>query len=252
VGILTVGNVACSSDSPNSTVTPSTKASASPKSTAVKPGNSTSTAPDTYDDAIAIGEGANTISQSSVSREDWNTVASRWQEAISLLKAVPASSRNYRNAQKKLKEYQTNLAEAKLRSAPPANKPKVGDANPQFFSVPIKERRGGTPVIEVTFNNTRKFEMLFDTGATGTLITLGMAKTLGLRAIGKANVGIADGSIVTLPIALLKSIEVDGRLKRNVRVTVAPQQMEIGLLGQDFFEGYDIQIKADTIEFRRH
>jgi aspartyl protease family protein len=46
-------------------------------------------------------------------------------------------------------------------------------------------------------------------------------------------------------------MEADGRLKRNITVAVAPPAMPIGLLGQDFYEGYDISIKADVIEFRR-
>ncbi|WP_017719651.1 hypothetical protein [Kamptonema formosum] len=46
-------------------------------------------------------------------------------------------------------------------------------------------------------------------------------------------------------------MEIDGRLKRKVRVTVAPPAVRIGLLGQDFFQGYDITIRESAIEFRR-
>jgi aspartyl protease family protein len=93
--------------------------------------------------------------------------------------------------------------------------------------------------------------MLFDTGATGTLITLPMAQALRLKAVGLAKVGVADGATVLLPVAMLKSLEVDGRLKRNMRVWVSQGLGEMGLLGQDFFEGYDISIKENVIEFRR-
>jgi aspartyl protease family protein len=93
--------------------------------------------------------------------------------------------------------------------------------------------------------------MLFDTGATGTLITLPIAQALRLKAVGQDKVGVADGATVILPVALLKSLEVDGRLKRNMRVWVSLGLGEMGLLGQDFFEGYDISIKEDVIEFRR-
>jgi hypothetical protein len=32
---------------------------------------------------------------------------------------------------------------------------------------------------------------------------------------------------------------------------VAPPAADVGLLGQDFYEGYDITIKQDIIEFRK-
>jgi aspartyl protease family protein len=93
--------------------------------------------------------------------------------------------------------------------------------------------------------------MLFDTGATGTLITLPMAQALRLKASGLKVVTVADGARVVIPFASVKSMESDGRLKRNILVGVAPPAMPIGLLGQDFFEGYDISIKENLIEFRR-
>ncbi|MHC5830812.1 MAG: retroviral-like aspartic protease family protein, partial [Nostoc sp.] len=43
------------------------------------------------------------------------------------------------------------------------------------FTAPIKRRIGGTPIVEVTFNGQQKFEMIVDTGASGTVITQEMA-----------------------------------------------------------------------------
>jgi aspartyl protease family protein len=94
--------------------------------------------------------------------------------------------------------------------------------------------------------------MLFDTGATGTLITLSMANTLRLKPVGVTKSVVADGAVVALAVAFVKSMEIDGRLKRKLPVAIAPAAMPIGLLGQDFLEGYDIAIKKDAIEFRRH
>jgi predicted aspartyl protease len=225
------------------------------KTKAPKPSESTANQPpansDAYDRAIDIATGATTISKSAVSRQDWSLVASQWQQAISLMKTVPTSSKQHINAQSKVTQYQRFLTEAKEKATPPAKKPQQGDTNPQFFSVPIKGRAGGTPIVEVTIDGTQTFEMLFDTGATGTLITLGMAKALRLKPVGVTKSVIADGSVVTLPVVILKSIEIDGRLKRKVPVSVAPPAMPIGLLGQNFYEGYDISIKEDIIEFRR-
>lgn len=243
------------SPSPNATVskpkTPQTaKSSKTPeqKSSTAKP---VANQPDTFPNAIDVAMGAISISQSAASRDDWQLVATQWQQAINLLKQVPSTSPNYSKAKQRVPQYQRFMAEAKLRATPPPKKNKVGDTNPRFFSIPIQGRRAGIPIVEVTFNGSQKFEMAFDTGASSTLITLGMAQALKLEPTGTKLVGIADGSIVEVLVAYVKSMEIDGRLKRNVPVSIAPPAMPIGLLGQDFFEGYDIVIKQDVIEFRK-
>jgi hypothetical protein len=81
-------------------VTPTPVTSASPAS---------SPQPDSFREAVNKAMSAATITQSAKSKDDWNLVASQWQEAIALMKAVPASSPNYAVAQKKVVEYQPNL-----------------------------------------------------------------------------------------------------------------------------------------------
>ncbi|NER48325.1 MAG: aspartyl protease [Symploca sp. SIO1A3] len=227
------------------TPTPKPKASPSPSPTA-SAANS-----DAYPHAIDIATGAITIAKSAVSRDDWDLVASQWQRAIDLLKSVPASDANYANAQQRLPQYQRFMAEAKTKAAPPPEKPKEGDTEPDYFSVPIKGRQSRIPVIEVTFNGKQKFEMLFDTGASSTLVTRSIAASLQLQPVEIKTVAIADGSIVALPVAIADSIEINGRFKSKVKVAVAPPAMPIGLLGQDFYVGYDVTIKENIIEFRR-
>jgi aspartyl protease family protein len=73
-----------------------------------------------------------------------------------------------------------------------------------------------------------------------------------LKPVGVTKSVVADGAVVALAVAFVKSMEIDGRLKRKLPVAIAPAAMPIGLLGQDFLEGYDIAIKKDAIEFRRH
>jgi predicted aspartyl protease len=199
-----------------------------------------------------IATGASTISKSAVSRDDWKLVVNSWQQAINLLKQVPTSSPQHAIAQKKLPQYQRFLGEAKEKAAPLMKKTTQGDINPQFFSIPIKGRRGGTPIIEVTFNGSRTFEMLFDTGANVTLIPQEIAYSLQLKPQGFTQVTVADGAAVVVSKTTLKSLEIDGRIKRNMSVVVAPPAMEEGLLGQDFYEGYDVSIKENIIEFRKH
>lgn len=131
---------------------------------------------------------------------------------------------------------------------PPANQPAKPRGNPQVFQAKIKRRAGGTPVIDVVFNGNKTFEMILDTGASGTLISQRMATALGVRPVRTIRAGIADGSVVEFPIGLVRSIRVGGAVIQNVEVAIA-KQMPIGLLGHDFFGNYDVKIKKDVVEF---
>ena len=103
-------------------------------------------------------------------------------------------------------------------------------------------------MIDVTFNGNQTFEMIVDTGASGTLITQRMASSLQVNPVGSVDITIADGSTVRLPAGMLTSISVDGATINNVPIVIAPS-MPIGLLGHDFFDGFDIKIKQDVVEF---
>ena len=127
----------------------------------------------------------------------------------------------------------------------PAAKP---SANQKVFQAKIKRRAGGTPVIDVVFNGNKTFEMILDTGASGTLISQRMATALGVRPVRTVRAGIADGSVVEFPIGVVRSIRVGGAVIQNVEVAIA-KQMQIGLLGHDFFGNYDVKIKKDVVEF---
>lgn len=130
------------------------------------------------------------------------------------------------------------------RVQPPASP----SANQKVFQAKIKRRAAGTPVIDVVFNGNKTFEMIVDTGASGTLITQRMAVALGVRPVRTGRAGIADGSVVEFPIGLVRSIRVGGAAIQNVEVAIA-KQMQIGLLGHDFFGNYDVKIKKDVVEF---
>jgi len=127
---------------------------------------------------------------------------------------------------------------------PPASRP----GNQKVFKAKIKRRDAGTPVIDVVFNGNKTFEMIVDTGASGTLITQRMASLLGVRPVRTARAGIADGSVVEFPMGIVRTIQVGGAAVQNVEVAIA-KQMQIGLLGHDFFGNYDVKIKKDVVEF---
>ena len=122
--------------------------------------------------------------------------------------------------------------------------------NKGVFRVPIVRRSGKTPVVNVTFNGKKTFEMILDTGASGTLITQRMANALQLQPNGSLQASIADGSIIKLKTSQVKSIGVGGAMVNNVRVAIAPKA-EIGLLGHDFFGNYDVKIGENMVEFHR-
>ena len=127
---------------------------------------------------------------------------------------------------------------------------RIQDSGVKVFAVPIKKRIGGTPIIEVTFNGEQTFDMIVDTGASGTVITEKMAKKLGVDIIGKAQANTASAKSVEFPIGMVKSIEVAGARANKVAVAIAGNNLEVGLLGHDFFGDYDLTIKRDSVEFR--
>ncbi|MBL1173700.1 retropepsin-like aspartic protease family protein [Pantanalinema sp. GBBB05] len=119
-----------------------------------------------------------------------------------------------------------------------------------IYTARIKYRLSGTPVIDVTFNGSRTFEMIVDTGASGTLITRSMATALNVTPFNKSIATMADGRMVAFDIGRVNSIAIDGAEMRNVPVAIA-DRTNIGLLGHDFFGNYDVKIKQDVVEFYR-
>jgi aspartyl protease family protein len=138
-----------------------------------------------------------------------------------------------------------DLGEICGKKKPPVALP--SSPRPQFVSIPIKNRRGNTPVIEVTFNGDQTFDMILDTGATGTVITQQMANKLKVKPFTSIKAQVADGSVVLFPIGFVESIGVNGATVNRLPVAIAPQ-IQLGLLGNDFLNSYDVKIKRDTIE----
>lgn len=231
--------------------------------------------PDPYPQAIDRASSAFTIGQSAQSSDDWRLVASRWQQAIELLAAVPPANANHSQAQTKLAEYRRNLAYAQQqadRPTPdaasrvvvvplpaavaiaPTSSPSVvleQTTTPTGFNAPIVRRVGGTPVINVTFNGGQTYEMILDTGASGTLITQQMASTLGVVPVAQASVDTASARSVLFPLGYVRSMQVNQIVAQDVLVAIAGADLDIGLLGQDFFGNFDISIRQSEVEFRQ-
>ncbi|NLQ03868.1 retropepsin-like aspartic protease family protein [Cylindrospermopsis raciborskii] len=120
----------------------------------------------------------------------------------------------------------------------------------QVYIVPIKRRIGGTPIVEVIFNGKSRFEMIVDTGASGSVITQEMARSLGVVPVGVARANTVSSQGLEFPIAYVDSMEVGGVMAKRVPVAIAGLALTTGLLGHDFFGNYDITIKRNVVEFR--
>jgi predicted aspartyl protease len=270
-----------STEQPLSAAPPTPPAPTATPTAAASPSPSPVATPDFYNQAINRASSAYNISQSARSPDDWSLVASRWQQAIDLMKSVRQGDTFYPLAQEKIGEYQRNLTFAQQQAREVAKSPVVAN-NPAAIapvaatrttnpapgtssspaSVPpsdpsngvyraqIIRRAGGTPVIEVKFNGSQRFEMIVDTGASGTLITQRMATALGVRPIGNAIVATASQQAVEFPVGYVDSIEVNGATVKDVPVAIAGNELEVGLLGHDFFGDYDVTLSRDYVEFR--
>ena len=141
--------------------------------------------------------------------------------------------------------------EVKSRTQTISNPRSISSNNTEsdVFVVPIKRRQGGTPVIDVRFNDRHVFEMLVDTGASWTVITSPMAKVLKVKPQQKLTFQTPSNSSVEFDVAQVASVETGGMISEDLYIAIAPT-LDIGLLGQNFYQMYDITIKYNVVEFR--
>jgi clan AA aspartic protease (TIGR02281 family) len=214
-----------------------------------------------YQQALARADAANAIGQSAASKDDWFLVVNNLEDSVQMLKSIAPNSSEYILAAKVLPKYERELATAKQKAVGYQRKsaPKVVDS-PQIatiatlpqsdmFSIPIAQKLGGIPVIEVNFNN-QKVLMLLDTGASRTLITKSTAQKLQLQSTGTATAKTANGT-ATFSTATIDKIKFGNGETNNVMVAVGQNDLPYGLLGHDVYDGYDITIKENSIEFRK-
>lgn len=94
---------------------PSPVASPSPASPASPP--AVSPVADPFREAVNRATSAAQLTQTAKTRQEWETVAAQWREAIALMQAVPVDSPNYATAQDRAGAYQKNLAYAERVAA---------------------------------------------------------------------------------------------------------------------------------------
>lgn len=145
-----------------------------------------------------------------------------------------------------------------LRHLCPDNSQEVdiqGIAEGGVFEVPIKRKEAGIAVVDVTFNENKTYEMLFDTGASGILITSKAAQELGVRIFDTATSTIATGEEMEVGIGTVSSVKVGNLTLGETPVAIAPATADeglkgMGLLGQTVYGDYDVTIKENVIQFK--
>ncbi|MEG3987973.1 hypothetical protein QUA13_12645 [Microcoleus sp. S28C3] len=104
--------------SPAPTSPPPKAAPASPAPKAASPApTAAAPKPDSWRQAVNTAQKAAISAQTAQSQNEWIAVASEWQQAVKLMRAVPSTSPNYQKAQQKAAEYQANLIVANRRAA---------------------------------------------------------------------------------------------------------------------------------------
>jgi len=129
----------------------------------------------------------------------------------------------------------------------------------RIIAVPFKEE-GGVKYIKVSVNGL-DIEMIFDTGCSGTLISVAEANYLYQKGyltegdyMGNSQSQIADGSIVENMVFNLKDVIIDNKLHcNNVTATVSSNNKAPLLLGNEVLNrvaSYTIDNERRIINFK--
>ncbi len=207
-----------------------------------------------FQQGLDKAESAASISASAQSPEDWQLVENQWKEAIALMKQVPPNDTNRKSATQQIAQMQAGLARTQQKldrlknggsassiATGPASEPRLG-----IYRAMIKRYTGGIPVVDVMFNGRDIFEMMVDTGASGTMITEGMAQQLRVKPVGAIEAMTPSGR-TQFNVGYIDSMSVGGGSIRSFPVAIGP----VALLGHDFFGDCNISIKRDQdiVEF---
>ena len=108
---------------------------------------------------------------------------------------------------------------------------------------------GSAALVPVILNQTIQAHMLLDTGATYTVVSRGLAASLGLYEASRATLSTANG-LISVPLARLQSIKVGAA--EALDLTVAIQDVSVnstvgGLLGLDFLSRFNTSITVIAI-----
>ncbi len=180
--------------------------------------------------------------QRAIANQDWTT-------AIAIVDRMIQANPQQASALRSYRQELVRLQQLPRTPAPPTT---AVMSSPRGIA-PIVRRQNGIPVIQVMFNQRLRFDMMVDSGASMTVITRPMARALGItpaQVIDNLTFHTANGTVV-LPIVYVQSMSVAGLHRNRMPVAIAPPEMTIGLLGQDFLQKYDVSLRQDHIHFQQ-
>jgi len=76
-----------------------------------------------------------------------------------------------------------------------------------------------------------------------------MAQRLGVVPEGEITADTASAKGVKFAIGQVKSIAVGEAVQQNIKVAIGGANLDVGLLGQDFYSHYDVVIRENVVEF---
>jgi predicted aspartyl protease len=111
------------------------------------------------------------------------------------------------------------------------------------ITIPVA-MNGSSVVVPVTLNGVLNAKLALDTGATITVVSRRIARSLALSPLGTSRVGTVGG-IVNLPLARLGSLKVGEAEVQDLVVSIhdfSPDPRIEGLLGLDFLKNFHVSL----------
>lgn len=122
----------------------------------------------------------------------------------------------------------------------------VLESSPQKVVIPINNSNNAIIVPSVLVNEKINVNFILDTGATYTSISRQTARNLGIDLNNSTTVTLKTANgLIKVPKVVLKSININGLIARNVEVTIhdLPAAKNVtGLLGLSFLEKFTVTI----------
>ncbi len=142
---------------------------------------------------------------------------------------------------------QAKAAAASLQQAQTDQKDAAQNA--RILRIPIVCHHNDVPYVQAQVNGHRTL-MSINTGCSTSVLGGDLARELGLEPQGMIWVRLADGRVVELPIARIRSLDC-GLLKREEIWVAFTPEVDHSVLGQDILSGYDVHILEQEIELVR-
>jgi clan AA aspartic protease (TIGR02281 family) len=125
--------------------------------------------------------------------------------------------------------------------------------NSTAWYVPIN-RRGSVIALDGTINDRVPIRWMLDTGATMSSIPRDVATRLDAKVVGNQRFKLADGTITTKQVILIKKLSIGGAVSVvNIKASVGPAGTA-ALLGKNFldaFSSYEINNKQAQLVLRK-